>query len=158
MWSYVSDPAPATRHTTKACGNKLGNLSSSFSAILTWCPLCPFFPDSASSLSLYYHEVFRLPRCDRLEPLCFRKPTFARPFPSSRLWLCSAKWPRRDRLEVRISIYYTIRASDPNFSAQFSTLTATSACNQGDNACVKDQFAQCVGGKFSLTSCGGGTV
>lgn len=43
-------------------------------------------------------------------------------------------------------------------NAKFATLTANSPCNAGDNACVGDAFAQCVGGKFVLTNCAGGTV
>jgi hypothetical protein len=39
---------------------------------------------------------------------------------------------------------------------KFATLTAESACNPGENACVGDAFAQCVNGKFVLTSCAGG--
>ncbi|KAJ7148619.1 hypothetical protein C8R43DRAFT_1088297 [Mycena crocata] len=41
---------------------------------------------------------------------------------------------------------------------QFKTLTATSACNAPRDACVHDQFAQCVGGKFVLQPCAGGTI
>ncbi|KAH9926334.1 uncharacterized protein BXZ73DRAFT_103015 [Epithele typhae] len=37
---------------------------------------------------------------------------------------------------------------------KFAGLTADSACTAGENACVKDQFAQCVNGKFVLQSCG----
>lgn len=40
----------------------------------------------------------------------------------------------------------------------FATLTATSACTDGTNACVNNEFAQCVGGKFLLTACAGGTI
>ncbi|KAJ7922984.1 hypothetical protein B0H13DRAFT_2406120 [Mycena leptocephala] len=41
---------------------------------------------------------------------------------------------------------------------KFKTLTADSACNAGDDACVNSQFAQCVGGKFVLQPCAGGTI
>lgn len=44
------------------------------------------------------------------------------------------------------------------FSNKFKALTADSACNTGDIACVDDKFAQCVGGKFVLQACGGGTM
>jgi hypothetical protein len=37
---------------------------------------------------------------------------------------------------------------------KFKDLTATSKCTDGENACVKNQFAQCVGTTFVLTSCG----
>ncbi|TFY79008.1 hypothetical protein EWM64_g5001 [Hericium alpestre] len=40
----------------------------------------------------------------------------------------------------------------------FKSLTATSSCTAGQDACVNDQFAQCVGGKFVLQACGPGTV
>jgi len=43
-------------------------------------------------------------------------------------------------------------------NAKFATLTANSPCTAGDNACVGDAFAQCVGGKFVLTNCAGGTI
>jgi hypothetical protein len=36
---------------------------------------------------------------------------------------------------------------------KFSGLTATSTCKDGENACVKKQFAQCVGTTFVLTNC-----
>ena len=42
-------------------------------------------------------------------------------------------------------------------NAQFSTLSASSPCKDGDQACVKGGFAQCVGGKFAITPCSGGT-
>ncbi|EJD04245.1 uncharacterized protein FOMMEDRAFT_146247 [Fomitiporia mediterranea MF3/22] len=41
---------------------------------------------------------------------------------------------------------------------QISKLTPDSSCNAGENACVNQQFAQCVGGKFTLTPCAGGTI
>jgi len=37
---------------------------------------------------------------------------------------------------------------------QFTSLTLDSSCTEGQNACVQGQFAECVGGKFVLTSCG----
>ncbi|THH12973.1 hypothetical protein EW146_g7203 [Bondarzewia mesenterica] len=40
---------------------------------------------------------------------------------------------------------------------KFKTLTADSSCTDGEDACVTGQFAQCVGGKFVLQSCGPGT-
>ncbi|KAJ8690962.1 hypothetical protein PTI98_010579 [Pleurotus ostreatus] len=42
-------------------------------------------------------------------------------------------------------------------NAKFAGLTATSPCNDGEQACVNGQFGQCVGGKFALTGCAGGT-
>ncbi|KAJ7785747.1 hypothetical protein B0H16DRAFT_1354563 [Mycena metata] len=41
---------------------------------------------------------------------------------------------------------------------QFKTLTATSPCTAGQNACVNQQFAQCVGSTFTLQPCAGGTI
>ncbi|CAA7265120.1 unnamed protein product [Cyclocybe aegerita] len=41
-------------------------------------------------------------------------------------------------------------------NAQFSSLTPSSACTAGENACVNGSFAQCVNGSFVLTSCGAG--
>ncbi len=41
---------------------------------------------------------------------------------------------------------------------KFATLTPNSSCTAGENACVNDAFAQCVGGKFVLTNCAGGTI
>ncbi|ELU36375.1 proline-rich protein [Rhizoctonia solani AG-1 IA] len=38
----------------------------------------------------------------------------------------------------------------------FETLTASSSCNDGEQACVEGGFAQCVGGSFQITSCSGG--
>ncbi|TFK71327.1 hypothetical protein BDN72DRAFT_462375 [Pluteus cervinus] len=42
-------------------------------------------------------------------------------------------------------------------NAKFATLTASSACTDGENACVGGKFAQCVAGKFAITGCAGGT-
>jgi len=42
-------------------------------------------------------------------------------------------------------------------NAKFASLTASSPCNEGDQACVSNGFAQCVGGKFTITQCAGGT-
>lgn len=41
---------------------------------------------------------------------------------------------------------------------KFAALNATSSCTDGQDACVESQFAQCVGGKFELTACAGGTI
>lgn len=41
-------------------------------------------------------------------------------------------------------------------NAKFQTLSASSSCTSGQNACVNGQFAQCVNGKFALTACAGG--
>jgi len=43
-------------------------------------------------------------------------------------------------------------------NAQFAGLTAASSCTDGQQACVSGGFAQCVGGKFSITQCAGGTI
>ncbi|KAJ4470091.1 hypothetical protein J3R30DRAFT_1224087 [Lentinula aciculospora] len=43
-------------------------------------------------------------------------------------------------------------------NAQFTTLSASSSCTEGQNACVIGAFAQCVGGKFETTQCAGGTT
>ncbi|TDL29183.1 hypothetical protein BD410DRAFT_709431 [Rickenella mellea] len=40
---------------------------------------------------------------------------------------------------------------------KFATLTADTACTTGDDGCINGQFAQCVGGKFAVTGCAGGT-
>jgi len=41
--------------------------------------------------------------------------------------------------------------------AQFATLTESSPCTSGQNACLQDgKFAQCVGGKFVATPCTAG--
>ncbi|KAI9445995.1 hypothetical protein H4582DRAFT_1804154 [Lactarius indigo] len=36
---------------------------------------------------------------------------------------------------------------------KFQSLTAGSACKDGETACVKGQLAQCVGGKFAISPC-----
>jgi len=36
---------------------------------------------------------------------------------------------------------------------KFQSLTPTSPCTNGEQACVKGQLGQCVGGKFALSSC-----
>ncbi|KAJ7037545.1 hypothetical protein C8F04DRAFT_1393733 [Mycena alexandri] len=41
---------------------------------------------------------------------------------------------------------------------KFKTLTATSSCTAGQDACVNQQFAQCVGTTFTLQPCAGGTI
>ncbi|KAJ7334080.1 hypothetical protein DFH08DRAFT_925775 [Mycena albidolilacea] len=43
-------------------------------------------------------------------------------------------------------------------NAQFKSLTATSSCTEGQQACVGGSFAQCVSGSFVLTPCAAGTV
>ena len=43
-------------------------------------------------------------------------------------------------------------------SQKFATLTPDSPCTAGEQACVNDQFAQCVNGKFVLQACAGGTM
>ncbi|KAF9005940.1 hypothetical protein BDQ17DRAFT_1239718 [Cyathus striatus] len=39
-------------------------------------------------------------------------------------------------------------------NAKFAKLTTDSSCDDGEDACVGTSFAQCVGGKFILSSCG----
>jgi hypothetical protein len=36
---------------------------------------------------------------------------------------------------------------------EFQTLTVNSPCKAGQSACVNNEFAQCVNGKFQLTAC-----
>lgn len=43
-------------------------------------------------------------------------------------------------------------------NAKFSTLSKSSTCQDGDQACIDDGFAQCVGGKFVITPCPSGTT
>ncbi|KAG2142902.1 uncharacterized protein EDB93DRAFT_598676 [Suillus bovinus] len=43
-------------------------------------------------------------------------------------------------------------------NAQFATLTATSLCTGGTNACINGAFAQCVGGSYVTQSCGSGLI
>ncbi|KAF4581260.1 hypothetical protein EYR40_002846 [Pleurotus pulmonarius] len=43
-------------------------------------------------------------------------------------------------------------------NAQFAGLKKGDACNDGEQACVETSFAQCVGGKWTLTPCASGTV
>ncbi|KAF8880293.1 hypothetical protein BD779DRAFT_1093969 [Infundibulicybe gibba] len=43
-------------------------------------------------------------------------------------------------------------------NAKFATLTASSACTAGENACIGTEFAQCVNGKFVATPCAGGLI
>ncbi|KAJ7115906.1 hypothetical protein C8R44DRAFT_841816 [Mycena epipterygia] len=43
-------------------------------------------------------------------------------------------------------------------NAQFKTLTASSSCTAGEEACIGTSFAQCVSGSFVLTPCAGGTI
>ncbi|KAJ7606102.1 hypothetical protein DFH06DRAFT_1348196 [Mycena polygramma] len=43
-------------------------------------------------------------------------------------------------------------------NAQFTTLTSTSNCTEGEQACVGTAFAQCVSGSFALTPCSAGTI
>jgi hypothetical protein len=42
-------------------------------------------------------------------------------------------------------------------NAQFASLTASSSCTNGQQACVQGGFAQCVGSTFQITQCAGGT-
>lgn len=41
---------------------------------------------------------------------------------------------------------------------RFATLNANSPCQDGENACVNDGFAQCVGGRFVIQPCAPGTI
>ncbi|KAJ7155463.1 hypothetical protein C8R43DRAFT_1087538 [Mycena crocata] len=43
-------------------------------------------------------------------------------------------------------------------NTQFQTLTASSPCSEGEQACVGTSFAQCVSGSFALTPCASGTI
>ncbi|KAI0666871.1 hypothetical protein C8Q78DRAFT_427541 [Trametes maxima] len=41
---------------------------------------------------------------------------------------------------------------------KFKTLTESSPCQTGEDACIGDKFAQCVNGKFVATACAPGTI
>ncbi|KAI0915233.1 hypothetical protein AcV5_005400 [Taiwanofungus camphoratus] len=41
-------------------------------------------------------------------------------------------------------------------NGQFASLTNSSSCNEGDNACVGGGFAQCVGGQYVVEGCASG--
>lgn len=41
---------------------------------------------------------------------------------------------------------------------RFKTLNLDSQCNDGENACISDQFSQCVEGKFVTQICAPGTI
>ncbi|KAJ6518746.1 hypothetical protein C8R45DRAFT_949122 [Mycena sanguinolenta] len=43
-------------------------------------------------------------------------------------------------------------------NAQFKSLTATSSCSEGEEACVGTSFAQCASGSFVLSACASGTI
>jgi len=43
-------------------------------------------------------------------------------------------------------------------NAYFATLTPNSACTEGQNACVNNNFAQCIEGKFVLQPCGASSI
>ncbi|KAJ6591633.1 hypothetical protein DFH09DRAFT_1417541 [Mycena vulgaris] len=43
-------------------------------------------------------------------------------------------------------------------NSQFKTLTSSSSCTDGEQACVGTAFAQCVSGSFVLTPCSAGTI
>ncbi|KAF9043858.1 hypothetical protein BDZ89DRAFT_219438 [Hymenopellis radicata] len=42
-------------------------------------------------------------------------------------------------------------------NTQFASLTSSSTCTDGDQACIDGGFAQCVGGAFVVSQCAGGT-
>ncbi|KAJ7698616.1 hypothetical protein B0H17DRAFT_1006591, partial [Mycena rosella] len=64
--------------------------------------------------------------------------------------------PHRSRAGAVADFSNAQLASELNI--QFKNLTATSPCTTGQDACVKGNFAQCVGGKFVLQACGAGTI
>jgi len=43
-------------------------------------------------------------------------------------------------------------------NAKFASLTASSSCTDGEQACIGDAFAICANGKFVLQPCSGGTI
>ncbi|KAG6824700.1 hypothetical protein H0H92_006099 [Tricholoma furcatifolium] len=43
-------------------------------------------------------------------------------------------------------------------NAQFASLTVSSSCTDGEDACVNGGFAQCVNGTFAITQCAGSTI
>lgn len=45
-----------------------------------------------------------------------------------------------------------------NMNNQFANLSPNTPCTDGQTACVQGSFAQCVGGKFALSQCAGGTT
>ncbi|KAJ3527448.1 hypothetical protein NM688_g8125 [Phlebia brevispora] len=59
-------------------------------------------------------------------------------------------------LESRASFTLQNGIDAQQLNAQFASLTASSPCTPGQNACVGGQFAQCVNGQFISTPCAGG--
>ncbi|THG98693.1 hypothetical protein EW026_g3543 [Hermanssonia centrifuga] len=59
-------------------------------------------------------------------------------------------------LESRASFTLQNGQDAQALNAKFQTLSASSPCTPGENACVGGQFAQCVNGQFLSTPCAGG--
>ena len=60
---------------------------------------------------------------------------------------------KRDTVESRAAFTLQNGLDAQKLNKQFQGLTASSTCTTGQTACVQGQLAQCVGGKFALSSC-----
>ena len=60
---------------------------------------------------------------------------------------------KRDTVESRAAFTLQNGLDAQKLNQQFQGLTASSTCTTGQTACVQGQLAQCVGGKFALSSC-----
>ncbi|OBZ68126.1 hypothetical protein A0H81_11739 [Grifola frondosa] len=59
-------------------------------------------------------------------------------------------------IESRSSFLLQNGQDAQKLNAKFETLSATSSCTSGDQACINGQFAQCANGNFVLTPCSAG--
>jgi hypothetical protein len=90
-------------------------------------------------------------------PNASKAPGVPRSIPSTLLSGAAAK---REHAEFERRAAFTLQnGKDAKaLNAKFKTLTESSSCKSGENACVKGKFAQCANGKFVTFPCNGGLV
>ncbi|KAJ6626939.1 hypothetical protein B0H10DRAFT_2161448 [Mycena sp. CBHHK59/15] len=74
------------------------------------------------------------------------------------LALCLAVSARPSRFERRAGFTLANGQAAIKLNDQFKTLTASSPCTEGEQACVNQGFAQCVSGKFVVQPCAATTI
>ncbi|KAG1864851.1 hypothetical protein F4604DRAFT_1012960 [Suillus subluteus] len=94
------------------------------------------------------------PSSDSSNSDCEEDPTESTPTASPTMAADSAAAASATPSSTNGNFKLTNGQNAQKLNAQFATLTATSLCTEGTNACVNGAFAQCVGGTYVTQSCG----
>lgn len=131
-----------------------------------------FFTSSKTRCHLYYSRVYILFFCFQLPIMRIMFVTMGLAVTASALSLQQGRVGRRatgfalqngeDAINLKyvFTLHFNQSSTDINMrvSQKFKSLNINSPCSEGEDACINDQFAQCVEGNFVIQGCASGTM